>query len=319
MAHLLIADDEPNVRNSIKLLLDAQNHTYNEAGSIIEIVKAVQKSEKDNEEPYDLILLDYNFEGATGIDAIRHITARMGSEYCEHRIIIITGSNQRGLAAEFASLGAINHLLKPISQEQFWITLESALTRREIYIDKKNDWETALELLENRGILEDINVLNEISRQHEELKYIHNALLDDIARSEGRESSIAKAYEKASEALNNSPGKFETIFTLLVNDGYTNSFVRDIQDIFEKDRLHFLSLQSYLNKINNEAVSSFEKHLSPGATNHYEYRIGRCYRLYFRRASNGRKIFERFGHKNVQDRIIHYLSRSNESDISNNI
>ena len=56
MAHLLIADDEPNVRNSIKLLLDAQNHTYNEAGSIIEIVKAVQKSEKDNEEPYDLIL-----------------------------------------------------------------------------------------------------------------------------------------------------------------------------------------------------------------------------------------------------------------------
>lgn len=315
MAHFLIADDEERVRDSIAMLLKAQQHSYKEAGTILDILKVVQNSEKIGEEPFDLILLDYDFGGSTGVDAITYIRKMMGAEYCEHRFVIITGCSYKGLATEFASLGAINHLLKPISQQQFYATLESATTRREIYVDKKDDWEYAIELLENLGILDDVKTLEKISKQHEELQYIHNALLKDIVKSKDLEN-IAKAYSSASESLNKTLGSFETIFTLLKEHGFTNSFVDDIKYIHDKDRLYFLSLQSYIARINNPHFSCPVKHLSPGAPNHYEFHVGKSYRLYFRNSLDKGIVFERFGHKNVQNKIIRFLSGSTESDIS---
>ena len=71
MAHFLIADDVPKVRDSIRLLLEQQNHTYDEACDLIEIMEAVEESESEEGEPFDLILLDYDFgDGNTGFDAI---------------------------------------------------------------------------------------------------------------------------------------------------------------------------------------------------------------------------------------------------------
>lgn len=316
MAHFLIADDEPKVRSALRSLLKPQGHTYEEAGDIMSIIEAVEASEAESGEPFDLILLDYNFQEASGLDAIEGLNTIMGSDYCEHRIVVVTGSQQRGLSSEFAALGAIGHLHKPINEVQFWSTVDAALTRRELYVDKKLDWEAALDLLNNLGILEGIESLKAVNEQYGALKTIHDNLLNDLQAAGQREQQIALAYAEATKALNHSPGTFNSIFAFLKGFGYTRDFLDDIEQIFCSDRLHFFALQSYLQRICQNPGAYMIKALNPSAPGHYEYRVGRSFRLYFRRAEAGKIILERFGNKTIQPKILNYLGQSNDEDIS---
>ena len=52
MAHFLIADDEPNVRAALISLLKPQDHTYEEAGNIMDIIETVEASESEGGEPF---------------------------------------------------------------------------------------------------------------------------------------------------------------------------------------------------------------------------------------------------------------------------
>ena len=316
MAHFLIADDEPKVRSALISLLKPQEHTYKEAGNILDIIKAAKLSESEDSEPFDLILLDYNFGEASGLDAIKGLGKIMGSDYCEHRIVVVTGSQQRGLSSEFAALGAIGHLHKPINEVQFWSTVEAALTRRELYVDKKVDWEAALELLNNLGILEGIESLKAVTEQYAALDAIHQNLLSDLQAAGQREQQIALAYTKATQALNNSPGAFDSIFAFLQDFGYTHCFLEDVEQIFRSDRLHFVALQSYLQRIRLNPGAYRLKSLHPSAPGHYEYRVGSSFRLYFRRAEAGKIVLERFGNKTIQPKILGYLGQSEAEDIS---
>ena len=317
MAHFLIADDEPNVRKSIRTLieLDRKNdHTYEEAEDLMSILQTVSASNK--QEPFDLILLDHNLGGSTGLDAIEKITKYCGDSYCDHRVVVITGSHERELASAYAELGAIGHINKPISEVQFWSTIDAALKRRELYVDKKLDWESALEILDNLGILEGIESLKSAGEQYEALKEIHDNLLKDLQSAGLKEQQIAIAYDKASEALNQSPGSFESIYAFLDSFGYTKSFVQDIKDIFKTNRLQFIGLQSYLQRISSNPEAYMVKHLSGDAPGHYEYRVGRSFRLYFRYGEDRQIILERFGDKNIQPKIMRYLNSSQDTNIS---
>jgi len=91
----------------------------------------------------------------------------------------------------------------------------------------------------------------------------------------------------------------------------TASFWSDIENVFHYERLHFFILQTYLNKIRKNPFAYRIKHLIGGATGHYEYRVGKSYRLYFRREGD-LIILERFGHKNLQSKIVNYLSSNLE-------
>ena len=315
MAHFLIADDEVNVRASIRLLLELQNHTYCEASNIVEIISTIKKSEQE-ENSFDLILLDYDFGGATGIDAINLIKRHIGEEYCEHRFIIITGSCRAGLAGEFASLGAIGHLIKPVRQEQFWVTLEAGLTRREMYVDYAKDWESALDILVDSGVIEDIEELNNISGKYNALSEIHKSLVSDLEKAGEKEQNILRAYTQANESLSISSDSFESIYSIISGSGYTKPFIEDIRDVFQRDRLRFLILKSYLIRIKADQYAYRIRQLNTTGLKHYEYRIGASFRLYFRYENDSKMVFERFGNKNIQPQIIHNLESSEQLDIS---
>lgn len=314
MAHFLIADDEPSIRRDFRLLLESQNHTCVEASDRIQVNKAVKLSAEIGD-PFDLILLDYDFgDGTTGLQVMQ----KLGTDYCEHRVIVLTGSRNASLPSEFARLGAIGHLLKPISEDQFWVTIGSALTRREQFIDKKEDWEAALELLHRNGVLEGLenyDVLNkQLANQLEALKAINNQLQLELRQAGKREEEIARAYEKASNTLGSVPGDINVICSSLHDFGFTKPFLSDVKTLFDKDRLHFYVLTSYLKRI--EAHPDYpHRVLTPRASSH-EYRVGRSYRLYFRRDDSRKVILERFGHKHVQEKIIDYLSSSDDEVVS---
>ena len=316
MSHFLIADDEPEIRRGFRLWLELKDHTCVEASDILEVKEAVESSEAETGEPFDLILLDYNFnDGTYGLEAMQVL----GTDYCEHRVIVLTASRDVSLGNKFARLGAIGHLLKPVSEDQFWVTVGSALTLREQFIDKKEDWEAALELLHKTGVLEGLAnydaINNQLIGQLEALKVINEQLQSELKQAGKREEEIARAYEKASDALCIVPGDINVISSSLHNFGFTKPLLSDVQTLFDKDRLHFYVLASYLKRI--EAHPDYPyRVLTPRAPNHAEYRVGRSYRLYFRRNDSRKIILERFGHKHDQEKIIDYLSSSDDEVLS---
>jgi FixJ family two-component response regulator len=308
MAHLLIVDDQNHIRREWAFLLNQENHTYKEAANVDETLEIIKTSEKEGE-PFDLILLDHQLGDEKGINVLTNLN----HEYYQYRIVVITGFGTNDVAREYAKMGSIGHLIKPVSEMQFHTAIAAALERRYIYVDEKENWENAYELLNNIGLLESVEKLQIDSArmidQYQTLRVTYDKLLADLEKAGGREKEMAQAYLKATNSLNSGYAGIESIIPFLTGFMITQSFWSDVKDIFDSNRLQFFILQSYLRRIQEQSSVYQIKHLVGGATGHYEYRIGRNYRLYFRR-QEGVIVFERFGHKNIQDTIISFLDEN---------
>jgi response regulator of citrate/malate metabolism len=313
MAHILIVDDEAHIRAEWRTRLIQENHTFQEADSIDEAVEAIENSQE--QEPFDLILLDHSLGEELGLDLLDEV----GKDYLQYRVLVITGHGTTSLAREYASIGAIGHLIKPVSEAQFNTAIASALERRKIQVEEREDWESAYAVLENLGVLESIDILKSDStkaqEQYEILKSTYDQLLEDLKSAGGQEYAMATAYEKATQTLNDSNGSVEGIIPFLNKFKVTKSFWGDVKTIFKRSRLYFFVLQSYLVRIAENPLAYRIKHLAGGADGHYEYRIGSEFRLYFRKEAN-EIILERFANKNIQDEIIKFLNNTHETALS---
>lgn len=317
MAHFLIVDDVDYIRKEWKLLLDEDQHTYVEVENVDQAIKAINESE-ENDSPFDLILLDHDLGDETGIDVLESCNR----EYIQYRIVVITGHESTALARKYAQFGVINHLIKPVSVSQFRTAVVATLERRAIHIDEKENWESAYKLLQEIGLIESVERLQadstKLIEQYDTLKVTYESLLSDLERAGSRENEISHAYRKATETLNSASIDINSILPFLSKFEFTNSFWQDIESIFFSDRLHFFLLQSYLKKISENPLAYRIKHLTGRARDHYEYRVGKGYRLYFRREGS-LVILERFGNKNVQEKIINFLSGNLEDFVVNGV
>ncbi len=318
MCNFLIVDDESFIREYFRSLLEARGHICEEASNQYEAIRKIKKGIQGQGTAFDLILLDHHLDGGQlGIDILRH--PDVGLAFAKDRVIVITGDQDEALAEEYAEWGAIGHLLKPLpSESQFWVTIKAALSRLK-RIEQQQDWEEAYTLLEELGLLESIDQLREDVRHYSEqyiaLKQIHEQLLSDLKHAGGQAADIEKGYEIATKSLNDTlVFSIQSIIPFLHFFKFTNHFWKDVEDLFNKDRLHFFILQSYLKRIHEHPEAQHSRDLSG---HHYEYRIGRSYRLYFRPANDDHKtlVLERFGHKNRQDEIISFLQSHNEEPV----
>src|ERR1700688_3008004 len=66
---VLVVDDEPALRKTIRASLAASGYTVEEAGTGGEAVGVIQR------QPFDLVLLDVNMPGMNGLEACRQIRA----------------------------------------------------------------------------------------------------------------------------------------------------------------------------------------------------------------------------------------------------
>ena len=305
MAKFLIVEDEAHIRRLWRQFLESENHLCQEAEDVSEALEVIKISQYE-QEPFDLILLDHTLYDELGLDVIEGVEEK---DYWQDRFVIITGNSDRSLATGYAKLGCIGHLLKPVSQAQFWITIEAALERRYIYVEQKQDWEKAYEILEDLGILESVEKLkqvnNVINQQYEILKATYEKLLQDLEKSKGNEQAIGEAYQIAAETLNKSPGSIDSIIPFLKHFQYTKVFWEDVESLFNSDRLGFYLLQTYLKRIANNPTNLPTK-LIAGTYKCYEYRVGSAFRLYYQKNADV-ILLERFGHKKLQEKIIKYL------------
>lgn len=314
MIKVLVVDDDPVICDIWVQYLKKLGYISVIANDVTSACIAFDEAVELYDE-FDLIVLDHDLSnGETGLTFLNEIDENK----IKYKVIVVTGHQSSLIARDYARAGAVSHLIKPVSEAQFKAGIEAALERQSIYVDQLEDWSRACELLERKGILNSIDSLqSDFDSQTQELialRGVYEKLLEDLKLAGAKEASIADAYSRASEAISNSASCFENIFSCLSFFKVTSPFLYDIRNLFRDNRIQFYVLQNYLERI---ALSPNEYRVRSlaGASGHYEYRIGKYYRLYFRREA-GAIVLERFGHKNIQPEIISFLNRGLEEVVS---
>jgi two-component system KDP operon response regulator KdpE len=121
-ANILVVDDEPLLRKSIRVSLTANGFTVDEAETGGEALRTVQRL------PFDLVLLDVNMPGMTGLEACHQIRTsfpRMG-------IIMVTVRDEENDKVRALDAGADDYITKPFRVRELIARLGAVLRRTRV-------------------------------------------------------------------------------------------------------------------------------------------------------------------------------------------
>src|ERR671938_1959705 len=114
----MIVDDEEAARYGMRRALTTLGYNITEAGSA-EAARALLKQH----EP-DLVLLDVNLPGMSGLDLLREIKSANGNAPL---VIIVTAHGSERMAVEAVKTGAHDYLSKPFEVDDLRLVVKNAL------------------------------------------------------------------------------------------------------------------------------------------------------------------------------------------------
>ncbi|MGA3294542.1 MAG: response regulator transcription factor [Candidatus Acidiferrales bacterium] len=117
-AKILIVDDEPQIRRVLLTTLTSQGYTVSEARSGDEALEQLRQ-----ERP-DLILLDVNMPGRSGLETCREIRSTS-----DIPIIMLTVRNSERDKVQALDAGADDYVVKPFGSEELMARIRAALRR----------------------------------------------------------------------------------------------------------------------------------------------------------------------------------------------
>lgn len=115
--HILVIDDEPDLRTLYELTLLREGYQVSTAADIQE-AKALLENQR-----FDLVLTDMRLPDGMGIDIVRNLQAQQRSEPC----IVITAYGSAENAVESLKAGAFDYLTKPVDLKQFRTVVKAAI------------------------------------------------------------------------------------------------------------------------------------------------------------------------------------------------
>jgi two-component system, NtrC family, response regulator AlgB len=114
LMRILIIDDEPNIRRTLRIALEGMGHSVDEAATSSEALDRVGRA------PRDVALLDLRLGEKDGLDLIEPLLA----QYPRLAIVIITAHASIDTAVEAMRRGAFDFLAKPFTPAQVRGVLE---------------------------------------------------------------------------------------------------------------------------------------------------------------------------------------------------
>lgn len=121
MAHILVVEDDPDIRELVSLKLRSAGHEISAAGSGEE-AREVLSSRTD----VDLAVVDHMMPGMTGVDLVRSLRAE-GSTL---RVLMLTArAQERDVEKGFAA-GIDDYMTKPFSPRVLAARVTALLARR---------------------------------------------------------------------------------------------------------------------------------------------------------------------------------------------
>lgn len=117
-ARILVIDDEPQIRRVMRTSLTAQGYFIDDAKSGDEALEKLRHAR------FDLVLLDVNMPGMSGLETCRAI--RSGSDVA---IIMLTVRNSEADKIAALDAGADDYVTKPFSMPELWARIRANLRR----------------------------------------------------------------------------------------------------------------------------------------------------------------------------------------------
>jgi DNA-binding NtrC family response regulator len=135
-ATILIVDDEPSVRESLKAVLGASpsgssTADTDESYSILQAESGEQALAMVQDSPPDLILLDIIMPGMDGIAVLERLRAKDRST----PIIMLTATKTVKTAVDAMKLGATDYLTKPFDVDELKVIVRQALERGSLELE----------------------------------------------------------------------------------------------------------------------------------------------------------------------------------------
>lgn len=122
MARILVVDDQPNMRSTLKMMLSGAGYAVEEAGD------GAIAIERIGAESFDVVLTDMKMGQPGGLEVLR--LAKQQTPLTE--VMVMTAYGTIETAVEAMRLGAHDYLQKPFSEEELLVKVERALEKRKL-------------------------------------------------------------------------------------------------------------------------------------------------------------------------------------------
>jgi two-component system nitrogen regulation response regulator NtrX len=124
MNHILVVDDEAEIRSSLEEILAEEGYSVAGAGTAAEALVLLQ------DVPYDVVLLDIWLPDRDGLDVLADVR-RLGPEL-RPEVVIVSGHGTIESAVKATKLGAYDFLEKPLSLDRTLIVIKNAVEARRL-------------------------------------------------------------------------------------------------------------------------------------------------------------------------------------------
>src|SRR3954447_9811159 len=105
---ILIVDDEPNIRRTLRVALEASGHAVKEVAAGAEALRAAESA------PFDAALVDLRLGQESGLDLLEPLLAQLP----RLAVVLITAHTSIDTAVEAMRRGAFDYLAKPFTPAQ---------------------------------------------------------------------------------------------------------------------------------------------------------------------------------------------------------
>ena len=126
VAHILVVDDEPDLRDVLRILLEANHYRVTEAANAEQALARVQ-----SDRTIQLVLLDVMLPDLSGVEICRRIR-----EMTNIPVIFLTALSKDQDKAQADRSGGDDYLSKPFSRAELLLKVESQLRRYQVYQGK---------------------------------------------------------------------------------------------------------------------------------------------------------------------------------------
>lgn len=111
--HLLVLDDEPYIGRIVRMQFERGPYhvtVHTDARAALDYL--------DQHPDVDIILLDLNMPGMTGLEAMESF--RQDSRFAQTRVVVLTAAGQVGHVERAQALGALAVITKPFSPKKLY-------------------------------------------------------------------------------------------------------------------------------------------------------------------------------------------------------
>ncbi len=127
---VLVVDDEPDIRKSLRLILTKAGYSVVEAEDGEKAIAAVKAG--DNPLMLDTIICDLYMPKVNGVEAIAYFR----SQFPSVPVIVLTGKPDIQTTVAMFRQGVVDYLVKPVEPEKLVTTVRHAVQAHSLFKDQ---------------------------------------------------------------------------------------------------------------------------------------------------------------------------------------